>query len=155
MEYYLYRKFGLLRGDFSPDPRSPEGILKIPEVSTPCPRAGAEARGHGVLPEGIFKIPERAMGILVKIPEQKPEFCVYFFYIYIYTNIRQCLIDKITSLCTYDFQYTTQFFYTHAHLKSTIPDYFISIVYYTIKLPLDFINSRKSRKRSLYFSLNI
>ena len=41
----LYRKLWFLWGDFHPDPLSPEGILKFPEGSTPCPRAGAEARG--------------------------------------------------------------------------------------------------------------
>ena len=34
----LYRKFEFLRGDFSPDPRSPEGILKIPDGTSSCPR---------------------------------------------------------------------------------------------------------------------
>ena len=39
----LYKKFWFLRGNFHPDPRSLEGILKIPEGSTPCPRGRAKA----------------------------------------------------------------------------------------------------------------
>ena len=40
--------------------------------------AGAEARGRGELPEGIFKIPERAMGIWGKSPIKNPNFIHIF-----------------------------------------------------------------------------
>ena len=42
-------------------------------------KAGAEARGPGGVPEGIFEIPERARGSGEKSTIIKPEFSVYFF----------------------------------------------------------------------------
>ena len=63
----------LLRG-FSPrSPRVRRGFEK-------SPRAGAEARGPGGVPEGIFQIPERTRGIWPKIHDTKSEFCTYFFF---------------------------------------------------------------------------
>ena len=41
--------------------------------------AGAKVRGHGVLPEGIFKIPERAMGIWGKSTTINQNFLHLFF----------------------------------------------------------------------------
>ena len=63
----LYKKFWFLRGNFHPDPRSLEGI---------------------------FKIPEQAMGIWLKIPDQKPEFRIYFFIGHY--NFTQCFACKTT-----------------------------------------------------------
>ena len=93
MKIYIGRKFWLLGGDFHPDPRSPEGILKIPEGSTPCPRAVAEAGVRREAPNGgrsggprarraargDFQNPRTGDGDLVKIHDHKPEFCTYFF----------------------------------------------------------------------------
>ena len=62
----LYRKFWSLGGDFHPDPLSQEENLKILEGTTICP-------------SGISKSPIGAKGIWLKIHDQKPEFCTYFF----------------------------------------------------------------------------
>ena len=67
------------------------------EFSPRSPEPGGDfenPRGHGVLPEGIFKIPEQAMGIWLKIPDQKPEFRIYFFIAQY--NFTQCFACKTT-----------------------------------------------------------
>ena len=47
-------------------------------------------RGHGVLPEGIFKIPERAMGIWIKSPIKNPNFVHIFFHLYLISKPFWC-----------------------------------------------------------------
>ena len=54
-------------------------------------------RGHGVLPEGIFKIPDGRWGS-GEIPDQKPEFCTYFF------NIHNIYIIECLLITTYHTQ---------------------------------------------------
>ena len=68
--------------------------MKIPKDSTPCPRVGAEAGERREAPNGgrsggprerraargDFKNPQTGDGDLGKIPDQKPEFCTYFFF---------------------------------------------------------------------------
>ena len=83
----------------------------------------------------------------MKIPEQKPEFYIYFF------------IFKQTSdnnLNTKQLNFAHIIFTTpHSlsivvHIFKILPTYFISKdVYYTVYLPVDFLNSRNSRKRSI------
>ena len=77
-------------------PWSPEGILKIPEGSTPCPRAGAEAGvrreapngGRSVGPRarraarGDFQNPRTGDGDLGKSPIKNQNF-VHIFFMYI------------------------------------------------------------------------
>ena len=81
----------LLRG-FSPrSPRVRRGFEK-------SPRAGAEARGPGGVPEGIFQIPERTRGIWPKIHDTKSEFCTYFFFQFVGSN------PKITNPILFNFK---------------------------------------------------
>ena len=82
-----------LKGDCSPDPLNLERILKIPECSSSCPRAGSEARvmreaphsGRSVGPgarravRGDFQNLRTGDWDLTKIPDQKHKFCIYFF----------------------------------------------------------------------------
>ena len=100
-------------GIFTQIPRSPEGILKIPEGSTPCPRAGAEAgerreepnigRSEGRarrVARGDFQNHRTGDGDLDKIPDQKPEFCTYFFSLV--SNIQTLLMLLLSYLlCTF------------------------------------------------------
>ena len=67
--------------------------MKIPEGSSPCPRAGAEAGVRREAPNGgrsggprarraargVFQNPRTGDGDLAKNADQKPEFCTYFF----------------------------------------------------------------------------
>ena len=87
------RNSGFCEGIFIQIPGAWRGFWKSPRAARRA--RGAERRPergtkrlspafalpwrHGVLPEGIFKIPEQAMGICLKIPDQKPEFRIYFF----------------------------------------------------------------------------
>ena len=49
---------------------------------------GAEARGHDELPKGIFKSPERAMGMWVKCPIKNPNFVHIFFLTPVLSHIK-------------------------------------------------------------------
>ena len=102
----LYIKFGFFQGDFAPDPLSPEGIWKSPRARRRArgperrpqwgakrrTEAGAEARGPGGVPEGIFKSP-MGEGIWGKIHETKSEFYTYFFEIY--NNINSEVVNQL------------------------------------------------------------
>ena len=59
-------KFVVFRWNFSPDTPKLGGYFKNP-------------LGSGGVPEGIFKVPERARGSGPKSTKIKPEFCAYFF----------------------------------------------------------------------------
>ena len=77
-------------GDFPQIPIARSGISRL----TP-------ALGHDVLPSGIFKIPyglRGSDGDLGKIPDQKPEFCTYFFLIPIKNLKISCLPCTACSL---------------------------------------------------------
>ena len=83
-----YRKLWFLVGNFHLAPRSPEGVLKILEGSTPCPRAVAEAvllreapnRGRNGGPRsrrasrGDFQNPRTGEGDLDENPGPKTRF---------------------------------------------------------------------------------
>ena len=96
----LYRKFWFLGGDFHPDPRSPEGILKIPEGTACCPR-------------GFSKSPNGRWGS-GGIPDQKPEFCAYFFHVH-NINITKCL--QITTYHTHINLHAVDSLYRILHIQ--------------------------------------
>ena len=88
--------------------------MKIPEGSTPCPRAVAEAGVRREAPNGgrsggprarraargDFQNPRTGDGDLDKIPDQKPEFCTYFFSLV--CNIQTLLMLLLSYLlCTF------------------------------------------------------
>ena len=97
--------------------------MKIPEGSTPCPRAGAEAGVRREAPNGgrsggprarraargDFQNPRTGDGDLGKIHDHKPEFCTYFFlnpadvktFLYIYPITLHLNMDEYTLLKKY------------------------------------------------------
>ena len=67
-----------MEGIFAQIPRKPEGIFKTPRAARKGPRAvGPRARAG--CPRG-FENTRRLEGDLAKIPDKKPESCIYFFY---------------------------------------------------------------------------
>ena len=73
----FYKKFWFLRGNFHPDPRSLEGILKIPEGTACCPR-------------GFSKSPNRRWGSGWKFTIINQNF------VYIFLCPTQCFACKTT-----------------------------------------------------------
>ena len=94
------RNSGFWSGIFSQIPIAHRGFWKSPRAARRAlgaerrPDRGAAPLSAVVLPEGISKTPEQAMGIWLKIPDQKPEFRIYFFIAHY--NFTQCFACKTT-----------------------------------------------------------
>ena len=125
--------------------------MKIPEGSTPCPRAGAEAGVRREAPNGgrsggprarraargDFQNPRTGDGDLGKIPDQKSEFCIYFFLI-IGTNSRISYKSLTTSLLAYII-----FFLSFRRKEFYKNVSFCQLVYFLKRTNLEFFSARE------------